>query len=125
MNPFTRFLLGKGRGDDKALQEFVERWDALEMLVIRVFRSKGAAPEDETEYQPLRDWLQANYPEWQARWRTYWPETLAGGLPAKQDPFLRLLSAEKAADFVGDWEAMQYLPAARETLNRYIQEMKD
>jgi hypothetical protein len=39
----------------------------------------------------------------------------------EQDPFLRLLAAEQASDFVGDWEAMQYLPAAREALNLYIQ----
>ena len=120
MNPFTRFLLG--RGEDRALRAFVERWDALEMLVIRVFRNKGAETADETEYQELRPWLQANYPHWQEKWHPYWQEAKAGGQPARQDPFERILTAENAADFANDWEAMQYLPAAREALNRYIQE---
>jgi hypothetical protein len=123
MNPFTRFLLGSGRKEDQALQTFVERWDALEALVIRVFRSKGAETADEAQYQQLRPWLKDNYPRWQERWQPYWQEALVGGLPVAQDPFQRLLTAEKAADFVGDWEAMQYLPAAREALNRYIQEV--
>jgi hypothetical protein len=120
MNPFTRFLLG--RGEDRALRAFVERWDALEMLVIRVFRNKGPETADETEYQELRPWLQANYPHWQEKWHPYWQEANAGGHPARQDPFERILTAENAADFANDWEAMQYLPAAREALNRYIQE---
>lgn len=121
MNPFTRYLLGGGRKEDKALQTFVERWDALEGLVIRVFRNKMAETADETEYQQLRPWLLANYPLWEDKWRPYWQETLVGRLPCESDPFQRLLTAEKAADFIGDWEAMQHLPAAREAINRYIQ----
>jgi hypothetical protein len=121
MNPFTRFLLGRGRREDQALQAFVEQWDVLEALVIRVFRSKGAETADEAQYQQISSWLRDNYPLWQKRWQPYWQGALVGGLPAVQDPFQRLLTAEKAADFVGDWQAMQYLPAAREALNRYIQ----
>jgi hypothetical protein len=121
MNPFTRHLLGGGKQENEALAAFIERWDALEALVIRVFRNKGAETADQTEYQQLRLWLLENYSVWQEQWQPFWQETMAGGLPAKEDPFQRLLKAEEAADFVGDWEALQYLPAARETINRYIQ----
>lgn len=120
MNPFTRYLLG-GRREERMLQAFIEHWDALEALVIRVFRGKEATDDDESAYRELRPWLVENYPAWQEKWRPLWQEALVGGLPTQQDPFQRLLSAEKAADFVGDWQAMQNLPAAREAINKYIQ----
>lgn len=122
MNPFTRFLLTRRPKEDYILRAFVERWDALEALIIRVFRGKEAAAADETEYQTLLPWLLINYPSWQEAWQPYWQEAQVGGQPVKQDPFQRILKAEKAADFIGDWEAMQHLPAAREALNRYIQD---
>jgi hypothetical protein len=121
MNPFTRFLLGKKSKKSEALEAFVERCDTLEGLVIRVFRGKGADPADEESYNEIRLWLVENYPLWENDLRPYWQAALVGGQPAEQDPIRRLLSAEQAKDFVGDWEAMQYLPAAREALNRYIQ----
>jgi hypothetical protein len=121
MNPFTRFLLGKKSKKSEALEAFVERCDALEGLVIRVFRGKGADLADEESYKEIRRWLVENYPLWENDLRSYWQAALVGGQPAEQDPIRRLLSAEQAKDFVGDWEAMQYLPAAREALNRYIQ----
>lgn len=124
MNSFTRFLLGRGQKGDEMLQAFVERWDALEALVIGVYRGKEAETADETEYRELRSWLLDHYPHWQDTWQPFWQETMVGGQPAGQDPFLRLLAAEQAAGFVGDWEAMQYLPAARETINRYIQRLE-
>ncbi|MFZ0548127.1 MAG: hypothetical protein WAM60_21960, partial [Candidatus Promineifilaceae bacterium] len=105
MNPFTRFLLHRGQNEDHALQTFAERWDALEELVIRVFRGKEANTADETEYQQLRTWFQDNYPYWQQKWQPYWQKTLVGGQPAPQDPFQRLTTPQKAADFIGDWEA--------------------
>jgi hypothetical protein len=120
MNPFTRYLLG-GRREEKALQAFIEHWDALEALVIRIFRGKNATDDDESEYRKLHPWLVENYPTWQEKWRPLWQEALVGGVPAGQDPFQRLLTAEKAADFIGDWQAMQHLPVARETINRYVQ----
>jgi hypothetical protein len=125
MNPFTRFLLNRDRKEGQALEMFVERWDALETLVIRIFRGKAADTADEDEYHQLHTWLLINYPQWQDRLQPYWQETLVGGSPAAQDPFQRLLEADKAAAFSGDWEAMQHLPAAREALNRFIQSHKE
>lgn len=121
MNPFTRFLLGRKSTKVSALEAFVARWDALEALVIRVFKGKEAEPADLAEYEQLKGWLVENYTVWENDLGPYWQVTQAGGQVIKQDPFLRLLAADEAGDFVGDWEAMQHLPAAREALNRFIQ----
>ena len=120
MNPFTHFLVQLLPKDDSGLQAFVHHWDALEVLVIRVYRSGKAETADEEEYQELSTWLEENYVLWQDRLNAYWQETKVGGQITTQDPFLRLMVPRQAADFVGDWAAMQHLPAAREALNRYI-----
>ena len=118
MNPFTRFL-ARNRPDE-ALRELLDHCDALEALVIRVYKGKQATPADEAEYATLRAWFQAHYASWQGRFVPYWQKVLAGGKTPEQDPVLRLLAAATAADFVGDWGAMQHLPAAREMLNQFV-----
>lgn len=118
MNPFTRFLARNQ--PDEALRELLDRCDALEALVIRVYKGKQATSADETEYATLRVWFQANYATWAGKMRPHWLKVLAGGKVPQQDPILRLLAAATAADFVGDWDAMQHLPAAREMLNQYV-----
>ncbi len=121
MNPFTRFLLRNKPKETKALKAFVERWDVLEALVIQVFKNKAAETADEKSYKEIQTWLADNYSLWENELRPYWQTTKVGGQLTQQDPFLRLTTAKQAQDFIGDWEAMQYLPAAREALNRYIQ----
>lgn len=118
MNPFTRFLV-RNR-DDVALRLLLDHCDALEALVIRVYKGKQATPADEEEYAELRRWFQANYANWSGKLKPYWAQVLAGGKTPEQDPILRLLAAATAADFVGDWGAMQHLPAAREMLNQFV-----
>jgi hypothetical protein len=118
MNPFTRFL--RQWTDDKGLHKLVEHCDALEALVVRVYKMGEATPADEAEYQALRRWLQANYTSWEATLRPYWQQATVQGTRVQTDPFKALLRAERAADFVGDWSAMQRLPAAREALNRLV-----
>jgi hypothetical protein len=120
MNIFTRFLSG-GLGDKK-LEEWIRHWDGVEGLVVRVFKAKGATAEDEGEYGRLRPWLLAHYPAWEGALRPHWQAAKVAGALAKQDPFARLLRVETAGGFVGDWEAMQHLPAAREALNRLVVE---
>jgi hypothetical protein len=107
------------------LKDWIAHWDALEALVIRVYKGKKATSEDETEYRRLRAWLTRNYPRWQAALRPHWQQSLLAGEPALADPFTRLFSALQAADFAGDWSAMQTLPAAREALNRYLLELQE
>lgn len=118
MNPFTYFLTRNNR--NRSLQALIEHCDALEALVIRVYKGKQATPDDEAEYAELRAWFQAHYANWSERLKPYWQKVLAGGKTPLQDPILRLLAAATAANFVGDWEAMQHLPAAREMLNEFI-----
>ena len=115
MNPFTRSLMS--RVTEPALIDFVRHWDELEALIVRVYRSATATPEDEAAHVRLRRWLLAAWPGFQARLAAYWPRTRIGREPAQEDPLARLLAIERAADVVDNWAAMQTLPAARETLN--------
>ena len=123
MNLFTRYLRQWNR--NRELDDLVEHWNALEALIIRVYKGGEATPADEAEYQAIRLWMGANYPDWQAILRPFWREALVGGQPATEDPFLRLTKVDRADDFVGDWDAMQHLPAAREALNRLILHMSE
>ncbi|MFW5940310.1 MAG: hypothetical protein ACOC8X_08615 [Chloroflexota bacterium] len=118
MNLFTHFLKQWNR--DKDLELLVDHCDALEALIIRVYKQGEASAADEAEYHALRSWLLNNYGQWEKQLQPLWREAKVAGAPAQQDPFRRLIEAESAADFVDDWKAMQNLPAAREALNRLV-----
>jgi hypothetical protein len=118
LNPFTQSLLRRLK--DPQLVEFVLHWDSLEALVIRVYKGKSAAPEDEVEHSRLRAWLLENYPAWEEAVKTYWPLALIAGQPPQEDPFAFLLAVPRAVDFVGNPAAMRTLPAARQALNQYL-----
>ncbi len=118
MNPFTQSLTRALA--DPAVDAFVSGWDALEALVMRVYRGGMAGLADEAEWVLLRPALAAAYPAWSVALAPHWPQTRAGGQPVAADPFARLMSFARAADIVGDWAAMQTLPAAREALNRML-----
>jgi len=120
MNPFTKALATGLRS--RRLKAFIARWDALEALVVRVYRAGTAAPEDERAFARLKAWLTRHYPEWQAALEARWRAALRAGQPCADDPFRHLLSAAHASDFCGSWTHMQALPAAREALNRLILE---
>lgn len=117
MNPFTRFL--RQWATDPDLNTFVDHWDAMEALVIRVYKQGQAAPADEAEYQALRRWLRANYASWKAALQSYLPDGIASdeGSPG---PLEELLLVERASGFVDNWSMIQKLPAAREALNRLV-----
>ena len=118
MNPFTQSLTRALA--EPALDAFVAGWDGLEALVVRVYRGGVATPADETEWAVLRPALARAYPAWAKALSSHWPQTRAGGQPVTADPFARLMSFARAAEIVGDWAAMQTLPAAREALNRML-----
>lgn len=124
MNLYTRSLLQqlKGRRLNGAgeLEALIAHWDALEELVIRVFKGKSASAGDQEEHRRLRNWLQKNYPRWQARLQPFWQQARVAGAPPREDPFVYLLAIPQAGDFVKNWAAMQTLPAARETLNHFL-----
>jgi hypothetical protein len=119
-NPFTKSIAARLRSQH--LKQFIQHWDALEALVVRVFRAKAASTADEAEYGELRTRVNVLYPEWQAALAPLWRQALRGGKPCEDDPFAFLLDPASAAGFVGSWAHMQALPAAREALNRLVLE---
>ena len=118
MNPFSRFL--RQWNPDENVHRLLEHCDALEALIVRVYRQGHATGADEAEYQAIRRWMKANYNKWQKGLRPYWRNNLVGGRPIRTDPFLELLRHESATSFVDDWEAMRTLPAVREALNQML-----
>jgi hypothetical protein len=115
MNPVTQSLAK--RLNDQRLTEFVAHWDALEALVIHLYRGQAATPEDEDEYRRVQAGIAQTSPRWQKPLQLFWRQAQIAGAAVQEDPFVRLTSATRARDFVGDWSAMQTLPAAREALN--------
>lgn len=118
MNPFTRFLSQWSK--DQPLHEFIRHWDTLEALAIRVYKNGRASAEDEVKHQEARAALQKMYPVLSDKLRPYWQQARVAGHPEHDDPFDFLLSPSQAADFVGNWAALQHLPAAREALNQLL-----
>jgi hypothetical protein len=120
MNPFTQSIVARVRSSE--LREFVLRWDALEALVVRVYRARATASADEREHAEIRAWLVAHYPTWRAVLAPHWRQALRAGRPCSTDPFEDLLAPARPAEFAGGWTYMQALPAAREALNRLVLE---
>jgi hypothetical protein len=120
MNPFSRFL--RQWSEDENVHRLLEHCDALEALVIRVYKRGEATAADEAEYQAVRRWLRANYGKWEARLSPHWRTAQVAGREVRVDPLLELLEHESAASFIGDWEAMQRLPALRQALNQMLLE---
>ena len=119
-NPFTRFLRQKAADD--GFDAFIDRWDRLEWVVVGVYRDKIDRAAAEVHYAEVWPWLRQQYPRWQAALQPHWQATRAAGEPTQVDPFALLLDIAAPADIVGDWRAMQHLPAAREAINRYLVE---
>lgn len=118
MNLFSNYL-NQWSGDAQ-FEGFLRQWDALESIVVRVYRQKMTVDEATPDFDAVWPALRSEYPRWQATLELYWRQTRAAGAPTVTDPFLRLLDIQHAADIPGDWGAMQHLPAARETINRYL-----
>jgi hypothetical protein len=119
-NPFTRSIAAALR--ERRLREFITAWDPIEALVVRVYRGKAALPSDEQEYAALRPRALDAHAHLRDALARHWPTTKVAGAFAVEDPFAALLRRETAAAFVGDWPAMQALPAAREALNKVVLE---
>ncbi len=118
MNLFTKYLARSRK--NRPLQAFINHWDQLEILVITIFKSQENSADDEAVYAETRAWLLKNYPRWESDLEPLWRQTLVGGKLAPEDPFRRVFRAERSADFLEDWVALQNLAAAREALNRLI-----
>ncbi|MFT5196947.1 MAG: hypothetical protein ACI85U_003987 [Candidatus Promineifilaceae bacterium] len=116
MNPFTRFLSQWTRSRPD-LVEFIAHWDILEALAIQVYKAAEATAEDNKSYLQVQSYMQANYVNFSEQLREYWEQSKVGGKLDHVDPFEYLFQYESAAGFVGNWAALQHLPAAREALN--------
>lgn len=118
MNPFTNALLDAL--DDPAVSEHVSYWDRAEALIIRVYKTRQASGADGDEWQAVRAWLFQQHSAWSDALGEYWPRTRIGLEATQVDPFDWLLTYREASDFIGDWRAMQTLPAMREAINRWL-----
>lgn len=121
-NPFTRSLTAALRS--RRVADYVAHWDALEALVLRVYRASTPSAHDTREFAALQRWLRAHHPRHAATLETHWRSALIGGAPARTDPFIFLIEHSDAAAFAGNWRAMQTLAGAREALNRMVLEAR-
>lgn len=118
-NPFTQYLLAAV--EDLDLIAFVQGWDALEELVIRIYRGDETPDEAANDFDQLKSALSTGYLRWQDALKPYWQVARIEGHPALSDPFTTILALDKASDITGNWRILQTLPAAREALNLFIQ----
>ena len=117
-NPFSRFL--RQWSKNEPLEQFVNHWDQLEQIMVQVYRRKATPEQMQQQFDVVWLWLQERYARWEVDLRPFWRATKAGGEPTTRDPFAMLLAFETPHDILGDWTAMQHLPAAREALNRFV-----
>lgn len=119
MNPVTEKLVEQVA--DPRIVALVEHWDAVEALVIRVYKSGAASAQDEAKFEQAVVWLRANHPAWRAALEPYWRAvTIKGSGPVVDDPFEGFLRIDTAADFVNNWGAMRALPAIRQATNEWL-----
>lgn len=121
MNPFTRFLNQWSSSDD--LHTFIEHWDQLEALAIRVYKQGSATPDESKTYLEIKRWLENHYDKWEAKLKPFWSVSPVGGTLAHGDPFRFLFQYPAANKFVQNWAALQHLPAARQALNQLLVEL--
>lgn len=118
MNPFTKYL--RQWSADTELGQFIDLWDRLERVVVGVYREKMPPDVATSEFTEVWPRLRGQYPSLESGLRSYWQNARAAGEPARTDPFQLLLDLPDSRAITGNWQAMQYLPAAREALNQYL-----
>ena len=117
-NPVTQSLISQT--EDEPLAVFVQAWDALEELIIRLNRSGAVRQEDNLLYSRLQLELHQSYPALRDVLDPDWRRARKEGNELSGDPFRALLLASGPDEFVRNWDCMQMLPAARQALNEYI-----
>ena len=122
MNPFTRFLNQWSK--NRSLAEFITYWDRLEQLVVLVHREKMLVSVAEPKFAEVWPWLRQHYGAWEKALRPYWQQTKAAGERTQSDPFQLLLELDSPSAILGNWQAMQHLPAAREALNLFLRDQE-
>lgn len=118
MNPVTRGLLDQV--GDPRLEAFAENWDALEALVVEIYKQKSLSFSQQEEFFRLQESLKPAYTDLQTEIGRFWPLTKIKGELVTEDPFLAIIEKPSAREFVENWPAMKTLPAARESLNQLL-----
>jgi hypothetical protein len=116
-NPYSAALVDRLAPGLVAVRAFVAHWDALESLVVDVYRAGRAGRAEEHAWRALSGWLTRHYPEHAAGLAVHWRPALGA---SAGDPFLALLALPGAERFVDNRSALELLPAAREALNRWL-----
>lgn len=102
---------------------FIEHWDMLEALAIRVYKAKQPTAADLSAYGDIKRFMDAHYQKFAPKLEGYWKRSEVAGQLDHADPFAYLFQYESATGFVDNWTALQHLPAAREALNGLLVEM--
>lgn len=88
--------------------------------MVQVYRQKMTPTVAQTDYNQAWPWLRRHYGQWAETLRPFWEQTRAAGAPTMIDPFQLLLDLPDPQAILGNWRAMQHLPAAREAINLYL-----
>jgi len=119
MNPVTQSLIDQI--DNPALLAWVEAWDAIEQVVIRVCKGGAVGKRDEQDFIATKRWLLKHHAAYAPALESYWRRALIKGVgPATEDPFERLLAFDQARDFVDNLDAARLLPAVRQAINEWL-----
>lgn len=118
MNIVTCSILNQLGGH--SIQPLLVVWDEIERIVIETYKQDLVREEEASRYPELREQFLRDYRAWEGELRPYWRKTSINGVPVNRDPFLVILDNTQADQFRRNWEAMQHLPPARETINQYL-----
>jgi hypothetical protein len=118
MNPVTRSLLQQ-IGDQK-LEVFAQEWDALEGLIIAINRQNSLSFAQQEEFFQIQARLRESYRPIENELSQFWRNAKIKGELLAADPYSKLIEAASAQEFLGNWPAMQTLPAAREAFNQML-----
>jgi hypothetical protein len=117
-NPVTAALMKNI--SDAELHDFISRWDDLEALIIQIYRGNEVTPLEKAQFSKLNKELRVQYSRWREALAPYWNQSRIKDQVGLNDPFSYLLNKSSAVEYIGDWDAMKHLPAAREALNNFL-----
>lgn len=118
MNPVTRHLLD--RIDDPELADFALAWDALEEIVVEIYRAGAGSEELQDSFEQRRLTCRRLQPRFADALRPHWRAARVDGTPLVEDPFAHVLALPGATAVVENRDLLRILPPAREALNRLL-----
>jgi hypothetical protein len=113
-NPFTRFI--NRTNPDKALNPFIDDWDALEALLIDVYRRGETSMDSAHQWAEIRRRLGSSLPAAAGRLAAERPQKLE----ASAAVFEQILAMDSIDEMVGNRAVLKLLPNAREIINHAV-----